>query len=380
MADTSQNLTDVIIAGGGFAGSLLALTLARQGHSVEVADLHRVYPPDFRCEKLGLDQAGLLAEMGALEPIARRAGLPGATPAEVARRGISYPDMVNGLRDAWPKTVRFREARVTGVQTSDDWQVAELSTGERLFGRLVVLATGRNERLRRSIGVERRTLRERHSLCIGFTLQAGEGRPPLPSLVAQGRVRDRVAFASLFPMNGATRVNLFCYQDADSDLARSFRRDPLAALKAAFPRLARKLEGARAVSAPEFGVIDLYRTEPHAGPGVVLIGDAFGSSCPATAMGLTRVLTDVRQLGLVHAPAWLKTPGMPAGKIAAFYADPLKRAVDRRSHRRAELSRFRATARGPAGAMFRLASRVRRTLAGRADRHVMPTYQAGAAA
>jgi 2-polyprenyl-6-methoxyphenol hydroxylase-like FAD-dependent oxidoreductase len=361
MGGDSRTASDVVIVGGGFAGSLLALVLARSGHAVEVVDLHEVHPAEFRCEKLGAEQAARLQELGALEPIAARAGV---AAAEITSVGLPYGDMVNALRDAWPDSVGFRRGRAAGVRTSDEFQEVELSSGESIAGRLLVFATGRNERLRRSIGVERRTLRDQHSLCIGFSLAPTDGRPPLPALIAHGgRGGDGLGFVSLFPMGDTMRVNLFCYRDPNGAWVRSFRQDPLAGLVAAFPALAEPLAGAQVVAAPEFGVIDLYRTEGCIQPGVVLIGDAFCSSCPATAMGLTRVLADVRQLALVHAPEWLKTPGMGAAKIAGFYADPLKRSVDRRSRRRAELGRFEATARGPAGAALRAARRLRRRLA-----------------
>jgi 2-polyprenyl-6-methoxyphenol hydroxylase-like FAD-dependent oxidoreductase len=367
MADPVRQPSEVVIVGAGFAGALLALVLARRGHAVQVVDLHEVHPPEFRCEKLGLDQARALHELDALAPIAAHAGLADATPAAIARVGLFYAEMVNALRDAWPDTVAFHQGRVVSTETGEDHQVVQLSTGERLEGRLLVLATGRGERLRRSLGIHRRTLRERHSLCIGFSLEAGEGRPPLSPMVAHGgRGGDGLGFASLFPIGEAARVNLFCYRDPGEAWTRSFRQDPLAALTASFPELSLSLEEARVIGAAEFGVIDLYRCEGFVRPGVVLIGDAYASSCPATAMGLTRVITDVRQLAFHHAPAWLTTPGMGAGKIAAFYADPMKRRMDRLSRRRAELGRFEATDRGPAGGAVRLARRLRRSLALRA--------------
>ena len=44
--------TDVVIAGGGLAGSLAAAMLGRAGIDAVLVDPHPVYPPDFRCEKL----------------------------------------------------------------------------------------------------------------------------------------------------------------------------------------------------------------------------------------------------------------------------------------------------------------------------------------
>ena len=50
--------------------------------------------------------------------------------------------------------------------------------------------------------------------------------------------------------------------------------------------------------------------------GVVLIGDAFATSCPAAGTGARKVLTDVERLCNVYVPKWLATPGeqsAPAG-------------------------------------------------------------------
>jgi 2-polyprenyl-6-methoxyphenol hydroxylase-like FAD-dependent oxidoreductase len=60
----------------------------------------------------------------------------------------------------------------------------------------------------------------------------------------------------------------------------------------------------------------------------VLIGDAFGTSCPAAGTGARKALNDAERLCNIHIPHWLATPGMGADKIAAFYSDPIKQACD----------------------------------------------------
>jgi 2-polyprenyl-6-methoxyphenol hydroxylase-like FAD-dependent oxidoreductase len=61
--------------------------------------------------------------------------------------------------------------------------------------------------------------------------------------------------------------------------------------------------------------------------GIVLIGDAYQTSCPAAGTGVSRLLTDVERL-LAYAPHWLTTPGMASEKIGAFYDDADKQAMD----------------------------------------------------
>ena len=62
---------------------------------------------------------------------------------------------------------------------------------------------------------------------------------------------------------------------------------------------------------------------------MVLIGDAFSTSCPAAGTGTGKVFTDVERLCNVYIPRWFATPGMGAEKIAAFYDDPVRRPITR---------------------------------------------------
>ncbi len=80
---------------------------------------------------------------------------------------------------------------------------------------------------------------------------------------------------------------------------------------------------------------DLYVTTGWRKPGVVLIGDAFSTSCPAAGTGTGKVFTDVERLCNVYIPRWFATRGMGADKIAAFYDDPVKRAYDAHSAHKA---------------------------------------------
>ncbi len=81
--------------------------------------------------------------------------------------------------------------------------------------------------------------------------------------------------------------------------------------------------------------MDLATVEGHLQPGIVLIGDAFQTSCPAAGTGVSRLLVDVERLCTVHLPEWLKTDGMSAEKIAQFYSDPEKTASDARAFKMA---------------------------------------------
>lgn len=336
-ADTEQVITDdVVIVGGGFAGALLALVLARRGETVTVVDLHETYPEDFRCEKLSPAQVQGLTELGVLDALATLAP-EGAALTSV---GLRYEWLVRALRAAWPERVMFVHGRVERLETGEDRQTVHLADGRRLAARLVVLAAGPMTKLAEPLGAHRHTLRKRHSLCVGFSIVSAETPPrPLQALAHHGeRPGDGMGFVSLFPMRGAMRANLFAYRDPTSAWARACLQDPIGALYEAMPGLKRRLGPLTLVSPVETRATDLYQVEDVVQPGVVLIGDAFRSSCPATGMGVSRIVADVAALAAL-LPAWLATPGMGADKIAAYYADPAKREVDHTSDRRSETGR-----------------------------------------
>jgi 2-polyprenyl-6-methoxyphenol hydroxylase-like FAD-dependent oxidoreductase len=87
---------------------------------------------------------------------------------------------------------------------------------------------------------------------------------------------------------------------------------------------------------------DLDRVANHHQDGVVLIGDAFQTSCPATGTGLTRCMNDVACLS-EHIDDWLAAPGMGKGKLASFYDDPRKTSVDDKATYAAHYARKFAT-------------------------------------
>jgi 2-polyprenyl-6-methoxyphenol hydroxylase-like FAD-dependent oxidoreductase len=59
-------------------------------------------------------------------------------------------------------------------------------------------------------------------------------------------------------------------------------------------------------------------------PGIVLVGDAYSTSCPAAGTGANKVLTDVQRLCSIYVPGWLGKETIEAADVANFYADPVK--------------------------------------------------------
>jgi len=332
---------DIAIIGGGLAGSTAAAMLGRAGISTILVDPHKVYPSDFRCEKLDEGQVGLLRKTGIAEPILAASTLHDeisiarfgrlVTTRAAQQYGILYDTLVNTVRAQIPQQVHFVEAKATAVSTSADEQSVTLSNGESISARLLILANGLNIGLRHTLGIARVVTSECHSITIGFDVEP-RGRPQFDFRALTyfpECATDRMAYLALFPIGSTMRANLFVYRDMHDPWLREMRKTPEKALHALMPGL-RKLVGDFAVNSDvKIRPIDLYITNGHRQAGIVLVGDAFGTSCPAAGTGTYKVFNDVERLCNIHIPRWLASDGMSEQKIAAFYNDPAKVAGDR---------------------------------------------------
>lgn len=339
--------TDVAIIGGGLAGSTAAAMLGRVGVRAVLIDPNEVYRPDFRCEKLDSSQVAVLRKTGLADDIlpattrdgsfwiARFGRLIDKRPGDQC--GVMYDTLVNTMRKTIPPGVTQIRAKATELSTSRDLQHVTLSNGESVSARLVVLANGLNIGLRHALGIARKVESPCHSITIGFDLKP-VGRPQFDfsSLTYYAeRPSDRMAYLTLFPIGNSTRANLFTYRDANDPMLRDIRQNPVDALHALMPGLGR-ITGAFEVEGPvKVRPIDLYVSEGHLQAGIVLVGDAFATSCPAGGTGTSKVFTDVERLCSVYIPEWLKSEGMSDAKIATFYRDPVKLACDVASREKA---------------------------------------------
>jgi 2-polyprenyl-6-methoxyphenol hydroxylase-like FAD-dependent oxidoreductase len=332
--------TDVLIVGGGLAGSLAAAMLGNKGIATVLVDPHEVYPPELRCEKLDAGQLAILMKTGLGETVLAKTAL--ADELDVVRfdrlvdrkpglqRGIMYESLVNTIRDAIPASVERIKGKVNAIANSPDRQVVTLADGAEISARLVVLANGLNLSLRESLGMTREVVSPVHSVTIGFDVKpVGRADFSFQGLTYYSRKpAERFAYLTLFPVPGAMRANFMVYRDMTDPWLATMRKAPKQALLEAIPRLEQAI-GPFEVSAPVWvRPADLYRTKGTEVPGVALAGDAFATSCPAAGTGTGKVFTDVERLCNRYIPHWLATEGMEAGKIAAFYADPDKIAYD----------------------------------------------------
>jgi 2-polyprenyl-6-methoxyphenol hydroxylase-like FAD-dependent oxidoreductase len=123
---------------------------------------------------------------------------------------------------------------------------------------------------------------------------------------------------------GGLRANLFVYWGMDDARLRKFRHHPMEALLDLIPTLACFTGPFTIEGQVSIRPVDLVRVSEPQRPGIVLVGDAYSTSCPAAGTGANKVLTDVQRLCSTYIPAWLNNESIGAADVAAFYADPVK--------------------------------------------------------
>jgi 2-polyprenyl-6-methoxyphenol hydroxylase-like FAD-dependent oxidoreductase len=335
--------TDVAIVGGGLAGSTAAAMLGRAGIAAVLIDPHAVYPPELRCEKLGGEQLDLLRKTGLADAILRATTLDGEVWEArfghvVARKpsdqhGVMYDTLVNTMRAQIPPDVETIRAKASAISNSPERQKLVLSNGEEISARLVVFANGLNVGLRQTLGLKRRVVSECHSVTLGFNVEpVGRAAFGFPALTYwPKRSTSRMAYLSIFPIDGAMRANLMVYRDMTDPWLPAFKEAPEQAMLAMMPRLEDMMGEFRVSGSVKIRPADLCVSEGHDKSGIVLVGDAFSTSCPAAGTGTTKVFTDVERLCNVYILRWLSTEGMAAEKVAEFYDDPEKKACEARS-------------------------------------------------
>ncbi|WP_019906655.1 NAD(P)/FAD-dependent oxidoreductase [Methylobacterium sp. 77] len=330
---------DVIVIGAGLAGTTATIALAKAGYDTAIIDTHAVYPPDFRAEKLGVPQMDLFEKLGFGE-LARAA----TTPVDevcisrfghlfsrhaVREYGVHYTALINDLRGALPASSPLLVGRVAEIETGPERQTVTLADGSVRTARLVLLATGLGDVLRRKVGIGKTVVSEKHSLCFGFDMAAPPSSFGFESLTYYGEGKgSAVAYVTLFPIGATMRANLFVYRKPSDPWVKEFRKSPEALLREAMPGLARLCPNLGVTGPVEMRPIDIVHAADAERDGVILLGDAFLTPCPIPGTGIGKVLTDVDRLCTEHLPRWFATPGMGKDKIAEFYADPVKRASD----------------------------------------------------
>jgi 2-polyprenyl-6-methoxyphenol hydroxylase-like FAD-dependent oxidoreductase len=343
--------SDVVIVGGGIAGSALALVLARRGASVTVLERQPSYTDRVRgeyvhpwgvAEAQRLDLVDLLLGAGgvfATRAIGYDESIPsGAAEARSRNIGALIPDVPGGLGVGHPAACRalsqaaeaagaryWRGARAIAVTIGPDpaLEFENDSGGARARCRLIVGADGRASTVRHQAGIH---------------IQRGEPAHLFSGMLV-GDVRewpqDTYATASrediqcqIFPQ-GSRRVRL--YTTTAPDQRHRYDGGPAgrARFLADFRRtscmpLAQSLAGGTPLGpCATFGGEDTWVDVPFV-DGVVLIGDAAGYNDPLIGQGLSLALRDTRVLSeiLLAEERW-------SPEVLQPYADERRRRSQR---------------------------------------------------
>lgn len=315
---------DIIVAGGGLAGSALAAAMSRHGARVLVVEREEAFKDRVRGEgmtpwgvaearALGLyeamrDGCGYEARWWAVHagPQVVRRDLIETTPQRLPILNFSHPEVQELLiRTAAASGAEVRRgANVTGVTPGEVPRVTVEQGGkvEELSARLVVGADGRGSRVRSwaGFGVEQ----DPHRLFIGGVLLEGTRAPTDAVSLIQGFGRAAIVYPQ---RNGRARAYAVYHRDlygarlqGPADLPRFIEAAALAGMPPDW------LDGARAVGPlATFEGADTWAPHPYR-DGVALIGDAAAATDPSFGQGLSLTLRDVRTLrdALVREQDW----------------------------------------------------------------------------
>ncbi len=309
-------MVDVVIAGGGIAGSALAIQLGRQGRSVEIFERGQ-FPREKPCGE-GLMPAGVAAlrRLGLAEAVGgsafcgvrfhfREHTVEGKFPAagDIPTTGLgqrrSHLDRVLFFTAAeTPGVSAHTGARVDQLLWENGRAAGLLVDGGPRRARLVVAADGLHSPIRRELGLDRRQRRKRFGVRAHFRLAPGQSQPPWVEIFARPGYE---LYLTPLPNHEVLVAALGDAEALPGPIETTFhgwRRAPRA--------LAQRFEGAEQVTS-------LLGAAPLSGgarrgvaPGVVLLGDAAEFLDPITGGGMTQALLTAELLAR-HIPDRLET-------------------------------------------------------------------------
>ncbi len=315
-------VADVLIAGGGIAGSTLAVLLGRAGVRVALFEERR-FPREKPCGE-GLMPAGVgvlrrlgLAEAAGGRPlhgvryhgfgISAEAEFPAVDGVPALALGQRRLHLDRALFEAARATAgveAIEGARVDGALVEGGRAVGLRVDGRAVGGRLVIAADGPHSPVRRTLGLDApRPRRARIGLRMHFRLARPEEQASLIEIfIGDGHELyvtplpgDEILVAGLADRGHAVAGGETGQGEAGG------AREALARWIADEPLLRARLEGAEPLTAVAGRSPLAHRARAGFAPGAVLLGDAAGFIDPVTAGGMAQALMTAELLApLAH--------------------------------------------------------------------------------
>ena len=291
---------DVLVAGGGVAGSSLAIMLGRRGFAVELFE-RAEFPREKPCGEglmpggvAVLDRLKVIDSVGGTRFKGVRYHFNRRTIEGNFPRRTGFGQTGIGQRRRVLDHVLYSEAAATpGVQIRtgcrvegpvvENGRVAGLSVeGKRVLAPLVVGADGMHSTIRKKLGLSCHARRGRFGIRAHFRLsERKEQSDRVEIFVGEGKE----IYVTPLPDH---EINVIALGNAGRN--RENTKISLLQRCEEFPELASLLEGARQVSTT-IGASPLTgRAIAGVAPGVILLGDAAGFVDPVTGGGMTQAL------------------------------------------------------------------------------------------
>jgi menaquinone-9 beta-reductase len=300
-----ETISKVLIAGGGLAGSSLAILLGRQGIEVEIFERHFA-PFDKPCgEGLMPAGVGVLERMGLLEAVG---GEPfysiryhhGARIAEgrfprrngkiVSGRGqrrLKLDEFMFQTAAATPNVRAHRGCNVNGPLIENGRVTGLIVDGTPRRASLVVAADGIASPIRKALRLDAPVRRRRFGLRTHFRIPRDYHAPWVDVFLARGYE----LYVTTLPDREVLVAALVESELIEEPPQRSFMRWCMAE-----PSLADRLDGAEQVT-DLVGCSPLSACARHGvTPGAVLLGDAAGFLDPVTGGGMSQALASAELL------------------------------------------------------------------------------------